>query len=61
MGNRFRSLFRNFEVLGLEIVEEIATLQVLHYYIDVIRVFKNIIKSDNIWMLAYLQDLNFSF
>jgi len=61
MSNCFSSLLRNFEVLGLKIVEEIATFQVLHYYVDVIRVLKNIIKSDYIWMLAYFQDFYFSF
>jgi len=60
MSNSFSSLLRNFEVPRLEIVEEITTLQVLHHDINVIRIFKNIIKPYNIWVLAYLQHLNFS-
>jgi len=61
MSNCFSSLFRNLEVLGLKIVEEIATFQVLHYYVDVIRVLKYIVKSYNIGMLAYFQHFYFSF
>lgn len=61
MSNGFSSLLGNLEVLRLEIVEEIATFQVLHYYVNVIRVLKNIVKSDDIRMLAYFQDFYFSF
>ena len=56
----FASFFRNFEILRLEIIEEIPSLEVLHDNIDIIRVFKDIIEPNNIGMLAYLEHFNFS-
>ena len=55
------SLFSDFEVLGLEVVEEITSLEVLHDDVNVVRILKNIVESDDVWMLAHFQYFNFSF
>lgn len=55
------SLLGDFEVLGLEVVEEVATFEILHDNVDVVGVLKNIVESDDVWMLANLQHFDLSF
>ena len=53
--------FFKFIVFGLVIMEQRASVQVFHHNVDVLRVLKDIKESDDMGMLTYLQDLNFSF
>ena len=55
------SIFGYLEVLGFEIVEEIAALEILHDDIDEVRILKHVIKPDYIWVLADFEHFNFSF
>jgi len=55
------TLLGDLEVLRLEIVEEVPTLQVFHDDINVVRVLKHIKEPYNVRMLAHLEDLNFTF
>ena len=61
MGYLPGSLFGDFEVLGLEIVEEVTTFEVLHDDVNVVRILKHIVESDDVWMLAHFQHFNLSF
>lgn len=53
-------VFGYLEVLGLQIVEEIAASEVFHDDVNVVAVFENIIESNDIWMLADFKNLDFS-
>lgn len=59
MGYLLRTLLGDLEVLGLKVVEEISSLKVLHDDVDVVRVFEDIMKPNDIWMLAHFQNFNF--
>jgi len=60
MSNLFGSILRDLEVLSLKVREEISSLEILHDDVDVVRVLKHIIESNDIRMLADLEYLNFS-
>jgi hypothetical protein len=60
MSNLFGSILRDLEVLSLKVREEISSLEIFHDDVDVVRVLKHIIESNDIRMLADLEYLNFS-
>ena len=57
----FGSLFSDFEVLGLEVVKEIASLEILHDYVNVVGILEHVVESDDIGMLADFQYFDLSF
>lgn len=50
----------NIEITSLKVVKEVFALHVFKDDKVVVRVLKKINKLDDVWMLAHLQNLNFS-
>lgn len=61
MSDLATSILRELELSLLQIPKEITTLQVLHHNVKIVLVLKNIVKSCNVRVLAYLEHLDFSF
>jgi len=61
MGYRPSPLLCDFEILWLQVIEEIASLQVFHDDIYEVRILKHVVKTNNIGMLTHFKNLNFSF
>jgi len=55
------SLLSDFEVLALEVGEEVSSLEVLHDDVYVVRILKDIVESDDVGMLAHFQYFYLSF
>ena len=60
MGQLLHFLFCELIILGFIIMEKGASVQVLHDYVDVLMVLKDVEQSDNVGVLADLEDLNLS-
>lgn len=61
MCNNLCSILSDFEIPALQIIKEITSFEIFHHNIDVVRVLKNIIKANDIWMLTNFKNFNFSF
>lgn len=61
MCNNLCSILSDFEISALQIIKEITSFEIFHHNIDVVRVLKNIIKANDIWMLTNFKNFNFSF
>jgi hypothetical protein len=53
MSDLLGSLLGDFEVLGLEVVEKVASLEVLHDNVNVVRVLEYVVESNDVWVLAH--------
>lgn len=60
MGEFLRALFGDSEITSFEVVEQISTGEVLHHDVNVVLVLEEIQKSDNVRVLAHLQDFDFT-
>lgn len=61
MSDLATSILRELKLSLLQIPKEITTLQVLHHNVKIVLVLKNIVKSCNVRVLAYLEHFDFSF
>ena len=60
MGKLFGALLGDGERALLQVAEEVTSIQLLHDNVDVVLVFEYIQEANNVWMLAHLQNLNFT-
>lgn len=55
------SFLWDFKIFEFKISKEISSFKVFHHDVNIVWIFKNIIKPNNVWVLTNLKYLNFSF
>ena len=60
MSDDFGSLFWDSELSLFKVSEKISSRKIFHNDVDIVLVFEDIKQSDDVWMLAHLQNFNFS-
>ena len=60
MRNMLGAALRDCEVAIAQVRKEVTSLEEFHNNVDVVLVFKHVIKTDDAWMLADLEHFNFS-
>jgi hypothetical protein len=61
MSNLSSSVLWNFELPLFQVIKEVSSLQVFHDNVDIVLVFKNVFKFNDVRVLADFQDFDFSF
>lgn len=60
MCNMFGDIFFDSEAPLFQKGKEISSLEILHDYIEVVLILKDIFELDDVWVLTNLQHLNLS-
>jgi len=58
MAQLFGSILADGKIPSFKIVEKISSNKVLHNYINIVLILKKIQQTNNVRMLAHLEDLN---
>ena len=61
MRNDTGSSLSDDEVLGVQVRKEVASAKHFHHNVNIVLVLKHVIELDDVRVLTYFQNLNFSF